>query len=296
MVNRLYQWIPLFYIFLCVLLGLSLAWFVSAFSSSQLQRPLHNTQNPGRLFQPTPASTAELSTAVILQRNLFNARSKPLTPATDERPLGPTRQAPADLVLVGTIAGHTKENLAVIQSGKEIKTYHAGDEIRSVGRIVSIQRNEVQFRSADNSLITLVFDASATSSEPPATPGFAPRNTSGVRSPYKIQQLTETQWKIEGDSAEAIRENIADIIRQVRLEPVVNHDKTEGFIIRHVRRDALLSQMGLKRGDILRQVNGLDLDSPEKGLQVFQQLREAKSLNLALERNGEPLIFQYEVQ
>jgi general secretion pathway protein C len=58
----------------------------------------------------------------------------------------------------------------------------------------------------------------------------------------------------------------------------------------------LLAKMGMQRGDVIIDVNNIKLDSPEKALMIFQQLREARQISVAVERNGNPLSFAYEIE
>ena len=57
-----------------------------------------------------------------------------------------------------------------------------------------------------------------------------------------------------------------------------------------------LAKMGLQRNDVVLDVNNIKLDSPEKAMQVFQQLREARQISIAVERNRQPLSFVYEIE
>ena len=54
--------------------------------------------------------------------------------------------------------------------------------------------------------------------------------------------------------------------------------------------------MGLQRGDVVIDVNSIKLDSPEKALLIFQQLREARRISVSIERNGVPVSFAYEIE
>ena len=58
----------------------------------------------------------------------------------------------------------------------------------------------------------------------------------------------------------------------------------------------LLVSMGLLRGDVIKLVNDMKLDSPEKALQILQQLREARRLTVDIERFGKPMTFTYELE
>ena len=71
--------------------------------------------------------------------------------------------------------------------------------------------------------------------------------------------------------------------------------QTEGFIVRMIRPNSFLDMLGIKRGDILMEINNIQLNSPERALQIFQQLREARNIAVSLVRNGEPMTFEYEI-
>ena len=62
-----------------------------------------------------------------------------------------------------------------------------------------------------------------------------------------------------------------------------------------IRPRSLLANLGMKVGDVVSSVNGVELDSPEKALQIFQQLREAKRLTVDLTRGQEKMSFEYQV-
>jgi len=49
----------------------------------------------------------------------------------------------------------------------------------------------------------------------------------------------------------------------------------------------------LRLGDVVVEINQVRLDSPEKALQIFQQVREANNISLGLIRNGQPQTFEY---
>jgi len=71
--------------------------------------------------------------------------------------------------------------------------------------------------------------------------------------------------------------------------------KIDGFLIKRINARSLLVKMGMQRGDVVKEVNNIKLDSPEKALQIFQQLREARQITVEVERNGQPMNFAYEI-
>ncbi len=58
----------------------------------------------------------------------------------------------------------------------------------------------------------------------------------------------------------------------------------------------MLALVGIKEGDRLDAINGIDLTSPESGLEAYAKLREAPHIVLKVTRDARPMELQYEVR
>jgi general secretion pathway protein C len=92
-----------------------------------------------------------------------------------------------------------------------------------------------------------------------------------------------------------LRENPQKLLSLVRLEPVEREGKFGGFRLSPGRDTTLFTRFNLKTGDVLVAVNGIDLDSPLKGLSLIEQLGQTNQLNLAILRNGQPVSLSFSV-
>lgn len=92
-----------------------------------------------------------------------------------------------------------------------------------------------------------------------------------------------------------LRENPQKLLSLVRLEPVEREGKFGGFRLSPGRDATLFTRFNLKSGDVLVAVNGIDLDSPLKGLSLIEQLGQTSQLNLAILRNGQPVSLSFSV-
>ena len=52
----------------------------------------------------------------------------------------------------------------------------------------------------------------------------------------------------------------------------------------------LFSGLGLEPGDVVTDINGIQLDDPSRGLQAFEALGEATMANVTILRNGAPQV------
>jgi general secretion pathway protein C len=245
-----------------------------------------STSQPVSRTASTQISNSDVSR--ILQQNVFDpaARGRRSPVLKPSRVDNSVKTSPREnLTLVGTLVAGT-ESTALIEVGKKIKLFHLGDPLPDGSSIEEIQRNRVSIRNQDNSTTDLTLRKETLNKrrtiESSAT-------GSGVRS------AGENRWTISRATADTARTNIADQLRLAQMEPRIVNGHTDGFLVRKLSRNSLLTQMGIKRGDVILRVNNMSLDSPEKALQILQQLREARQLTVDLERNKEPMTFAYEI-
>jgi len=76
------------------------------------------------------------------------------------------------------------------------------------------------------------------------------------------------------------------VMNSVRAEPYRQAGKLKGYRIFPGRDKNLFGQIGLEPGDIVTSVNGIELDSPLKGLEIMQQLSDASNVSVNVLRNG----------
>ncbi len=198
--------------------------------------------------------------------------------------------------LIGTLAAGP-HSLAVMQEGKETHVYGLGDEIAAGITVAEISRNTVVLAFSDGSRQTLSIagdqvQPAAKTAAPPK--GGNSANLPGSLSQSGIKKVGENRYIIPRDVAEQARGNVGELMQQARMEPRIIDGKTDGFIVRMIRPHSFLSQLGLRLGDVVVAINNVQLNSPEKALQIFQQLREARNIKVDLLRHDKPLTLEFE--
>ena len=73
---------------------------------------------------------------------------------------------------------------------------------------------------------------------------------------------------------------------QQRIVPEFEAGVQVGFKVFSIRPNSFLDRLGIKNGDSVRRVNGIELNSPERALEIYSNLRQARSITLALVRDG----------
>lgn len=250
-----------------------------------------------RLMPSSMVKTPEADLNLILQNNIFDANNRSATAVIKRdsgTAVGQEESAPvsrSDLKLFGTVVAGERSQV-LLKVDKDLQLYHLGEEIPGGGTIEEIRRNQVEIRNRDQSLTTL----SLHEMTPAANRGMRPDVDANRNMTEGIRAIGENRWVISSRTIESVRENFADQLRLAQMQPRTVDGKTNGFLIQRINPRSLLAKVGLQRGDVIIDVNNIRLDSPEKGLQVFQQLREARQITLSVERNGQPMSFAYEIE
>ncbi len=68
------------------------------------------------------------------------------------------------------------------------------------------------------------------------------------------------------------------VAKGARVVPAVKNGKPDGFKLYAIRPSSVYAKLGLQNGDTLQSINGFDLTSADKALEVYTKLREATSL------------------
>jgi general secretion pathway protein C len=295
-------------LFLLVLLGLACGQLAATLLGSSLRGQAGPTLAALPL-SPSSQTPPQNELGFILQHNPFNSAARSATPVSfslQDSSVGAGVAARGDLELLGTIVAGSR-SVAVIRLGQEVQNFHLGEEIPG-GAIEEILRNQVSIRNHDRSLTILSMERIGTNAAQAASEaGTASAESARTRTPPSsaakggvpsnaVRSAGANRWIIARSAAEAARENIGEQLRTALIQPNLVNGKTDGFVVRRIQRGTLLAQMGLQRGDVIKRVNRMPLDSPEKALQILQQLREARQLSVDLERAGTPLSFAYEIE
>jgi len=78
--------------------------------------------------------------------------------------------------------------------------------------------------------------------------------------------------------------------------PAVKNGKPDGFKLYAIRPSSAFAKLGLTNGDTLQSINGFELTSADKALEVYTKLREATSLEVEITRRGKPVTLKYSIK
>ena len=133
-------------------------------------------------------------------------------------------------------------------------------------------------------------------------PGAAPaprrpnRNAISPDMAAKIHKVSETEYAIDRSLIDELLENQAELMKQARIVPEKEGDRVAGMRMFGVRSGSLLSTLGFKNGDRLDAINGMEITDPQKALEAYGRLRTADRLAVTLNRKGQPVNIEFNIQ
>ncbi len=124
----------------------------------------------------------------------------------------------------------------------------------------------------------------------PSRPGAAPGGKlEGVR------QLADNRYEIERNVIDSTLSNLNTIATQARIVPSFKNGVANGFKLFSIQPGSLYASIGIENGDVIQRVNGYEINSPEKALELYQKLRESSHVTIELERGGQLIRKEYNI-
>ncbi|MBL8950011.1 MAG: general secretion pathway protein GspC [Myxococcaceae bacterium] len=207
--------------------------------------------------------------------------------------------------LLGTlVAGLPEWSICSIQDVVTLKTqtYMQGDMVQTA-KILEIERNRVII--LNNNRREFIDATSGDGQGPPppivaAPVAAAPAANSGappsVALGNGIKAVSENEYEVPRGEIDKTLSNLNDVAMQARIVPAFKDGVAQGFKLFSIRPDSIYTKIGVQNGDVLKRINGYDLNSPEKALEIYSKLKEASRIDIEIERNGSTVRKTYNVR
>ena len=195
--------------------------------------------------------------------------------------------------LVGTaVAEPQRYSLAQIANPdlNETQVYAIGDKYQGA-RVYGVEKSRVLL---DNNGVNEYLDNASAAPpnlgvtampQPPQQPGG-----DGVR------QLSENQYTVAKNEINNALNNLSQLATQARIVPSFKNGVANGFKLFSIVPDSLYAKIGVQNGDVIRRINGYEMNSPDKALEIYQKLRDANRIEIELERRGETVRKTYSIE
>lgn len=234
--------------------------------------------------------------APILEKNPFGPPMK-LTPIAisqenEKKVYGPI----SELILVGTAVGPDNLSYAIFEdnaqsSSTEQEVFALGEKVFNYGTLKKINIMSVEIER-DGMIYTV---------DMPADEVKPPEDTEEVKSINRskadfAKKIGEKQYLLDRRKVQESLENPEKVLTDARLLPVIREGRQEGFSISEVVSNGLYHSLGLRNGDILLRINGLEISNPEVAVQAMSALRGMNTVTLDIIRRGKNMSMSYQIR
>lgn len=109
--------------------------------------------------------------------------------------------------------------------------------------------------------------------------------------------MNQSPDRLLGDIRRNIMKNPTSFGQYAIPVPVSKNGKLQGYRLRPQKKGReLFKQFGIKRNDIVTQVNGVPLNDPVQSMAALQKISTANSINITVMRNGVEIPLQFNVR
>ncbi len=198
---------------------------------------------------------------------------------------------PTDLAVSGVVVRKTPErSTAILTSAGQTRVVAVGD-LAFGGRLVAVGPEDVRLDFGGKPVVLRlpserqaaaraapVTPPAAAAPAPPAPPGAPPEDPA---TPARTMQRAEVQRRL-GDE-------IPRILAETAVTPVMEDGHVVGVQVARLAEGSLLTDAGLRAGDVITQVNGTTIDGMATLIGLWPRLQGANELRAVVTRAGQPV-------
>jgi len=100
---------------------------------------------------------------------------------------------------------------------------------------------------------------------------------------------------VDKSLVEHYAKNMKDITKDIGIAEQKEGKDLKGFRVTFVRKDSHFSKLGLRRGDVIKSINGQEITSYNAAMDVYKNINAMESLSLTITRGKEEMELEYEI-
>ena len=191
--------------------------------------------------------------------------------------------APSDLALKGcVVARNPAASVAVLSSGGRTRIAAVGDKVFG-GELVAVAPDGAVLAFGTERATIRMAAAGARSApslpQPPAPARAAARDAAPTTTLNMPRADVDRRVALEMDR----------ILAETALAPVTDGGRVTGVAVRRLATGTVLSDVGLRQGDVITEINGTQIDGLATLMGLYSRLQGEKQLDATILRDGQPM-------
>ena len=239
----------------------------------------------------------------LAARNMFCSECTPAAPAVNVDPSAISITALPLVLLATNVGASQQQSYATIINTDSQKqgAYTIDDQMPGAGALKAIHYKYVDFEN-NGRIERLVLQGATVPIPAPAVAAAEPaggdENKDDLQASIDggIKKIDDTTYEIDKSLVDKVLLNPMAVAKGARVVPAMKNGKPEGFKLYAIRPSSAFAKLGLTNGDTLTSINGFELNSADRALEVYTKLREATALELEVTRRGKPVTLKYSIR
>jgi len=89
--------------------------------------------------------------------------------------------------------------------------------------------------------------------------------------------------------------NMKEVTKNIGITEQKEGGNLKGFRVTFIRKNSHFSKLGLRRGDVIKSINGQEINSYNAAMNVYKKIDTMDSLSLTIKRGKEEMELEYEI-
>ena len=89
--------------------------------------------------------------------------------------------------------------------------------------------------------------------------------------------------------------DVDKIWKDIIINPIKKNNSIDGFVISKMKKNSILSKIGLKKQDIIKKINNIELNSYNNAFTLFKNIKNNDYITIKIIRNNKLMELNYEI-
>ena len=267
---------------------------------------------PHRVSGPPPVETKrDKDTDGITKRNVFCSACAPVvtavvkTDAASGELVPPRTTLPLELVSTMVVPEDGRWSMAVIRDtsskDKEASLFGIHSSLPGANGQAVVTRIGQKIVMLNNGGHVEYLDLEGGAAPPPAAAANVALVTNGDPADEGIGTHVRctnggASCEIDRSLVDQMLQNTTALATAARFVPSIKDGHPNGFKLYAIRPSSIFGRIGLQNGDTIKQINGMEMTSPDQALGVYTKVRNASHLTVSVERRGDNVTLDYTIR
>ncbi len=197
--------------------------------------------------------------------------------------------------LNGVILLSGGKSIAIIRrAGQRVsEIFRKGDLLDNV-EIVKIEKDRVFLYDGRSTVVLPMYYKYQVRNENTRERTFADRTSRNSNTFSSVKQVKKVLSRSDVESK--VFQKVNEILTQIAISPNMKDGQMEGLRLARVPKDNIVFELGGRSGDIVRRVNGHELNQIEQMYKLWENIKDDSFITVDLERNNQIYTYSFEIR